>query len=56
MLLCKRMGLAIEDREMKLLSFLASLESISNKGNQFLDQRDWDHEERLRSLFDWDKC
>jgi len=32
----KRMGLGIEGREMKLMSFLASLESISTKGNSLL--------------------
>jgi len=34
---CKRMGLAIKGREMELLSFLASLESFSTKGNLFVD-------------------
>jgi len=38
------MGLAIKGREMKLLSFLASLESVSNKDNQFVDERGRAHE------------
>jgi len=50
---CKRMGVGIEGREMELLSFLASLESISHKDNQFVDERGRDQEGR-RSSFDGD--
>jgi len=39
------MGLAIDGREITLLSFLTSLESISNKENQFVDERGMDQEE-----------
>jgi len=38
-LFCKRMGLAIEGREMGLLSFLASLDSIKAKDNLLVDDR-----------------
>lgn len=48
------MGLDIEVTEMKLLSFSASLETISDKGNQFVDERGRDHEEAVRTLFDRD--
>jgi len=41
----KRMGLAIEGRDMELPSFLASLESMSTKGHQFVDGRGRDQEE-----------
>ena len=47
------MGLAIKEREMELLSFLASLESINNKDKQFVDERGRD-QERGRSFFDGD--
>ena len=49
-------GLAIEGREMELLSFLAPLESTSNKENQFDDEMGRDQEEGGRSLFDGDMC
>ena len=51
------MGLAIEGREMELLSFLGkktSMESISNKENQFVDKKGRDQEGG--SLFDGDMC
>jgi len=47
-------GLAIEGREMESLSFLASLKSITTKGNQFVDERGRDQDERGRSLLDGD--
>jgi len=39
------MGLAIEGSDMELPSFLASLESMSTKGDQFVDRRGRDQEE-----------
>jgi len=38
-LFCTRTGLAIEGKEMELLSFLASLDSMNNKANQLVDER-----------------
>ena len=35
---CKKMGLAIEGREMELLSFLASLEANRRKGDQVAEE------------------
>jgi len=55
-LFCKRIGLAIEGREMELLSFLASLESIRAKDNHFVDEMGRVQEERGRSLIDGDLC
>jgi len=35
---CKKMGLAIEGREIELLSFLASLEANRMKGDQLVEE------------------
>ena len=35
---CKKMGLAIEGREMEVLSFLASLEANRMKGDQVVEE------------------
>ena len=42
--MCKRMGLAIEGREMELLAFLASLEANKKVTNQVDDQFDVEEE------------
>ena len=55
-LFCERMGLAIEGKEMKLLSFLATLDSMNNKANQLVEERGRDQEEGQRSLFDGNLC
>jgi len=46
----KRMGLAVEGREMELLSLLASLETINNKGNQFVNERGGDLEGGVKNI------
>jgi len=38
--MCKRMGLAVEGREMELLAFLASLEANKKSGSYVDDQFD----------------
>ena len=53
---CKRMGLAIEGKEMELLSFLATLDSLGNKANQSGEEKGREHEEGERSLFNGDLC
>jgi len=55
-LFCKRMGLAIEGKEMELLSLLATLDSTNNKANQLVEERGRDQEDEERSLFDEDLC
>ena len=55
-LFCKKMGLAIEGKEMKLLSFLAMLDSLNNKANQLREEKGREQEEGDRSLFDGDLC
>jgi len=55
-LFCKRMGLAIDGKEMELLSFLATLDSLGNKANQSGEEKGREHEEGERSLFDGDLC
>jgi len=52
----KRMGLAIEGKETELLSFLATLDSLSNKANQGGKEKGREQEEGDRSLFDGDLC
>jgi len=38
-LFCKRMGLAIEGKEMELLCFLATLDSMNNKANYLGEEK-----------------
>ena len=55
-LFCKKMGLAIEGKEMKLLSFLATLDSLNNKSHQLGKEKGNEQEEGERALFDGDLC
>ena len=55
-LFCKKMGLAIEGKEMELLSFLATLDSLNNKVDQVGEEKGRENEEGERSLFDGDLC
>jgi len=55
-LFCKRMGLAIEGKEMELLSFLATIDSLGNKANLSGKEKGREHEEGERSLFDGELC
>jgi len=53
-LFCKKMGLDIEGKEMELLSFLATLDSLNNKANQVGEEKGREQEEGVRSLVDGD--
>ena len=53
---CKKMGLAIEGKEMELLSFLASLDSLNNKSHQLEKEKGNEQEEGDRALLDGDSC
>jgi len=51
----KKMGLAIEGKEMELMSFLATLDSL-NKTHHLGKEKGNEQEEGERALFDGDLC
>ena len=51
----KKMGLAIEGKEMELVSFLATLDSL-NKSHQLGKEKGHEQEEGERALLDGDLC
>ena len=50
------MGLAIEGKEMELLSFLVTLDSLNNKANQVGEEKGREQDEGVRSSVDGDSC
>ena len=55
-LFCKKMGLAIEGKEMELVSFIASLYSLNNKSHQLGEEKGNEQEEGDRAVLDGDSC